>query len=127
MKKLLLIEPDQLSGGLYKDALEAVGYKVAVANSAQLALDELDKQIPDCILLEIDMIGHNGLEFLYEFCSHDDWAIVPVILHTGITPEKFEAMMVDWSELNVVEYLYKPQTSLNKMQIAVMNTMGAKA
>lgn len=127
MKRLLLIEPDKLSGDLYKEALEAVGYNVVVADSAQLALDELDKQIPECILLEMDMVGHNGLEFLYEFCSHDDWMSVPIILHTSIVPDKFESMMVDWHDLNVVEYLYKPQTSLNILQQAVLNTISVRA
>lgn len=126
MKSLLIVEPDLLSGELYKDALATVGCEVRLVDSGQLALDELDESPPDCIVLEIDMVGHNGFEFLYEFCSHDDWAHIPIILHTGIMPDKFSSMMIDWRDLNVVEYLYKPQTSLHELQQSVKSLIGAQ-
>lgn len=117
--KILLIEPDDASSELYASALRAQGHEVICANTAQQSLDELDANIPDCIILEIDMLRNNGLEFLYEFSSHYDWRGVPIIVHSSIAPDRLRAMAVDWGDLNVEEYLYKGTTTLQELQNSV--------
>lgn len=117
--RILLIEPDNLAAGLYADALKKVGFQVNAAADAQSALHAMDKSIFDCLVLELDMILHNGFEFLYEFCSQDDWKNIPIIIHSSINPERFKNMLATWEELNVVEYLYKPTSTLKDLQGAV--------
>jgi len=122
--KILLIEPDETSSELYASALVAQEHGVVCANSAQKALDELDANLPDCIILEIDMLQNNGFEFLYEFNSHYDWSGIPVIVHSSVAPEKLNNMAVDWDDLNVNEYLYKGSTTLQELQAAVSRARG---
>lgn len=119
MNKILVIEPDKYAAELYVGALKTLGHKVELVNGAQKALDSLDKKLPDVIVLEIDLPNHNGLEFLYEFSSYYDWKHIPIIIHTVISPDKFSIMINSWRDYNVIDYLYKPKTSLQSLQEAV--------
>ena len=116
---VLLIEPDKLSARLYKGALSAKGHHVRTAHSSQGALNALDDSRPDVIVLELDIPGHNGLEFLYEFCSYEDWMDIPIIIHTSIPPQRFDKKIVNWAELNVREYIYKVSSNLAELQSVV--------
>lgn len=116
MKKIILIEPDQQLAKLYSSALEASGHQVKIATSAQAALYEIETLKPELIFLEIDIPGHNGLEFMYEFCSYTDWQDIKLVIHSSLRPNLFEKMKVAWSELGVQDYLYKVDTSLQKLQ-----------
>lgn len=116
---VLLIEPELLSAELYAGALRAADIEVRHVSSSQDALDELDARLPECIVLELDIRSHNGFEFLYEFCSQDDWSGVPIVVHTSILPERLSSMTVNWQELNVVDFLYKPQATLKDLQDSV--------
>jgi len=126
MKSILLIEPDFYSANLYSGALTNLGVTIEVASNAQAALDALDKKIFDGIILELDLKGHNGLEFLYEFNSHIDWSEIPIIVHSNLNPDSLSHMSAGWSEFNVVEFLYKARTSLKDLQAAVTNLLPTK-
>lgn len=115
---ILLIEPDVLSAKLYALALTKSGHSISIASTAQEALNRIDKKVPELIILELDIPAHNGLEFLYEFCTYSDWIGIPVVIHSSQHPDRFNKMLVSWKELNVVTYLYKPDTSLADLQQA---------
>lgn len=117
--KILLIEPDLLAGKLYSDAISKNANDVRIVFDAQSALHALDEVSFDCIVLELDLISHNGFEFIYEFCSQDDWKNIPIIIHSCINPEKFSNMLTSWKELNVIDFLYKPASTLKDLQDAV--------
>ena len=126
MKRILLIEPDFYSANLYATALKASKIKVDIANSAQLALDKLDDRLYDGVILELDLKGHNGFEFLYEFNTHIDWSRVPVLIHTNVNPDTLLHMTVIWEDLNVVDYLYKARTTLKDLQFSAINLVLTK-
>lgn len=123
---VLLIEPEIYSAELYTEALRAINANVRHVGSSQDALDALDSNLPDCIVLELDIRSHNGFEFLYEFCSQEDWAGVPIVIHTSILPDRLTSMLVKWEEFNVSEFLYKPQSTLKDLQDSVKAAIGAR-
>lgn len=118
--RILIVEPDTILARLYQSALTASGHEVEHASTAQDALYALEKSRPEKVILEIDMPGHNGLEFLYEFSSYTDWEGIKVIVHSILRPELFNRMKVSWSALGVYDYLYKPDTTLSALQQAVL-------
>jgi DNA-binding response OmpR family regulator len=71
--KLLLVEPDRLLAGIYLEALSEADYEVIYAPNAQLAILVADQIRPDFIILELQLIEHSGIEFLYELRSYADW------------------------------------------------------
>ena len=113
--QILFIEPNTALAKVYRAALELAGYTVRLASSAQAAISLADKYSPDLVILEIQLAGHNGLEFLYEFRSYTEWQNVPVLLHTLVPPAEFAENTVFWHELAVSGYMYKPRTNLQQL------------
>lgn len=117
--KILLMEPDMILGRTYVSALEQEGHKVLCSRHAQNAVHLIDEQKPDLIILELQLPGHGGIEFLYEFRSYPEWQDVPAILHTMIPPNVLQAQMPHFGQLGIIGYLYKPATNLQQLKRAV--------
>jgi CheY-like chemotaxis protein len=120
MSDILMLEPDAVLAHQFTRALEHSGHSVRVTVSAQDAVYKVDEQIPDVVLVELQLVAHSGIEFLYELRSYTEWQDIPVIVHSCIPPTEFaDSMELLSSRLGMREYLYKPQTSLRKLLSAV--------
>jgi DNA-binding response OmpR family regulator len=120
MAQILLIEPDRVLAESYVQALLHAGHEVQAAGSAQAAVLSADAIAPDLVILELQLVGHSGIEFLYEFRSYSDWQNTPVIIQTQVPRSEFAD---NWEllnrELGVKTYLYKPRTSLQALLTTV--------
>ncbi|MBC7708338.1 response regulator [Polaromonas sp.] len=120
MAHIILIEPDRVLAATYKQGLEASGNSVVMCASAQAAIFAADEKRPDVIVSELQLIGHSGIEFLYEFRSYTEWQTIPVLIHTQVPPAEFSN---SWSllrdELGIHEYMYKPLTSFQQLQRSI--------
>ncbi len=116
MSKILVVDPDRESALLYCSALSAKSHEVKLAVTAQEALYITEEFQPEKIILELDIPGHNGFEFLYELISYRDWENMEVIVHSNLREDTFQRMFVPWDELGVSAYLYKPETTLQQLQ-----------
>ncbi len=116
MANILLIEPDRLLAETYCQALKSAGHKVVPCASAQAAILAADQMKPDVVVLELQLIEHSGIEFLYEFRSYVDWQFTPVIVQTSVPASEFAT---NWQslkkQLGIEVYLYKPQTNLKQL------------
>lgn len=122
MARILLIEPDRTLAKTYYAALQTAGHTVVVCSSAQAGIMAADKSKPDLVILELQLVGHSGIEFLYEFRSYADWQNIPLIVHTHVPPSEFAgARNLLMRELGVSSYLYKPQTTLQKLIRSVVD------
>lgn len=116
MKQVLLIEPDKVLADVYRQALQGQGYQVAIAHSAQAGVVAADEKRPDAIILELQLVAHSGIEFLYELRSYPEWQNIPVIIQSQVPPAEFkDSQVLLERELGVAAYLYKPQTSLQAL------------
>lgn len=113
--QVLLIEPDYLLSIIYKEHLEKFNYKVRVCSAVQDAINKIDAHKPDIIILELQLSGHNGYEFLYELRSYSEWQDIPILIHSMVSEEALGMNTNIKSELGIVDYLYKPGTSLDKL------------
>lgn len=113
---ILLIEPDRVLARTYGQALTAAGHHVTGVPTAQAAISAADDHRPDAVLLELQLVEHSGIEFLYEFRSYPEWQDIPVIIHSTVPPAEFQASQtILQHELHVTAYLYKPRTSLQRL------------
>ena len=116
MARILLIEPDRLLGVTYAQALTAAGHSPKLATTAQQAIHAADASMPDLIILELQLIEHSGIEFLYELRSYRDWQDTPVIIQTQVPPGEFNASrQILQEQFGVKVYLYKPHSSLRDL------------
>lgn len=122
MNSVLLIEPDLVLANIYKQAIEADGAAVVtVVSGAQAAIMAADEHKPDLVIVELQLIEHSGVEFLYEFRSYTEWQDIPILVQTVVPFSEFHD---NWhllqDELGVRAYLYKPQTSLRQLLSSIM-------
>jgi DNA-binding response OmpR family regulator len=120
MARILLIEPDAVLSKIYHQVLVSVGHAVHVSRSAQHGIFTTDEIVPELIILELQLIGHSGIEFLYELRSYSDWKRIPVVVMSHVPPQEFSgsASLLKHT-LGVREYFYKPQTSLSSLLATV--------
>lgn len=120
MANILLIEPDALLARAYIQAFAHVGHRTRLTVSAQDAVFKVDEMLPDAVIVELQLVAHSGIEFLYELRSYAEWQSVPVIIHSCVPPAEFsDSMSLLRDRLGVRTYLYKPQTSLRMLLRAV--------
>ncbi len=86
MKHILVVDDELHIGELYKSELEDEGYAVTVATSGQEALESVEKDPPDLIILDIQMPGMDGIETLEKLIGRDIG--IPVILNTAYSHYK---------------------------------------
>lgn len=116
MSHVLLIEPDRVLAATYKEALVHAGFSVTPCASAQAAIFAADQLQPDLVIMELQLVEHSGVEFLYEFRSYPEWQSVPIIIHSQVPPAEFSGNLSGLKEsLGVNFYLYKPLATLKDL------------
>ena len=117
---VLLVEPDVILASTYQRTLEGGGHKVQISRTAQRAIYAADAICPDLVILEMQLVSHSGIEFLYEFRSYPEWQDIPVMVLSVVPPAEFQGSWeILHNELGVRAYHYKPRTSLAKLQSLV--------
>ena len=120
MANILLLEPDTVLAGMFVRALEHAGHEPYSCATAQAAIHAADDCTPDIVLLELQLVAHSGIEFLYEFRSYAEWQAIPVIILSYVPPQEFnQSAGVLQQRLGVRAYFYKPATSLKTLLRAV--------
>jgi DNA-binding response OmpR family regulator len=80
-KKILLVDDDDGLRDLYREELEDEGYEVLTAVNGKEALQKLEKEKPDLVVLDIVMPKMDGMEALGRIIGKNK--TIPVILHTS--------------------------------------------
>lgn len=125
MAQILLVEPDRLLARIYFECLTVAGHTVQICATAQSAIFCADDITPDVVILELQLVSHSGIEFLYEFRSYPDWQDIPVIANTNVPAGEFSgSWKILRDQLGVAQYLYKPVTNLKKL-LSTVNEFAA--
>jgi DNA-binding response OmpR family regulator len=64
MKKILLVDDEEGIQLLYQEEFQDEGYEVISAFNGEEALEKFSSEIPDLVILDIQMPGMNGIEVL---------------------------------------------------------------
>jgi DNA-binding NarL/FixJ family response regulator len=91
--------------GLLNEALEASGYTVLLAQSANFALSVIERITPDIILIDAIMPGMDGFELCRIMKRNPMLSGVPIIFMTGLTETEH---VVRGFEAGGVDYVTKP-------------------
>ncbi len=128
MANILLIEPDKVLAEIYAAVLAADKHDVVTKATAQAAITAADHAKPDLVILELQLVEHSGIEFLYEFRSYLEWQAIPVLIHSQVPPGEFaNSRQLLERELGVTDYLYKPRTTLDQLLTATRGQLSVPA
>jgi len=86
MFKILAVDDDMMICDVISDFLKGRGYNVKTAQSGEEALQLIDKERPDLVLLDMMMPGMGGEATLKEI--KERYLDLPVIMVTVMTDEK---------------------------------------
>ncbi|MDQ3159538.1 MAG: response regulator, partial [Pseudomonadota bacterium] len=84
----LVVEDDERAAELAKLLLEAEGFSVLLAQSAESALELAEQHPLDLITLDLQLPGMGGLEFLERLGGDDRLANIPVVIVSGHTDSR---------------------------------------
>lgn len=100
--KILVVDDDLELLGLIGFALRQAGYLVIEASDGHKALETFDAELPDLVILDVNLPGLNG----FEVCRHiREKSATPVMILTVRSSEEDEVMGLD---LGADDYLTKP-------------------
>jgi DNA-binding NtrC family response regulator len=78
---ILLVDDEANQREMYKRRLERAGYQVRLAENAEAAVEAVQSQRPEVVVLDIAMPERDGLSVLYELLDLDP--SLPVIINTA--------------------------------------------
>ncbi len=76
---ILLVEDNQINQIIAQELLQCVGYTVNIANNGQEALDMIDKEPYDIILMDIQMPIMDGLTATRKIRQKSQFATLPIV------------------------------------------------
>lgn len=117
MKNIFLIEPDAVLRRAYKDALDE--FTVYEFSTANMSVRALEKIIPEAIILEPALPGHNGFEFLYEMLSYSDTRKIKVMINSFIQEKDIPFGFINRGDFNIYCYLNKASATKNDLLQAI--------
>jgi len=80
---VLVVEDDADTRSMLARTLKKDGWSVFEAGNGQEALDQMQRQQPELILLDLMMPVMDGFQFLHEIRQHEAWQNIPVIVITA--------------------------------------------
>jgi class 3 adenylate cyclase len=105
MPAILVVDDRPEAVQLLRDLLELEGYETAAAFDGQQALDSVRHQLPDLVLLDINMPNLNGYEVCQRLKADPKTADVPVLMLTAWAEPDHR---VKGLQMGAVDYLAKP-------------------
>ncbi len=116
MKKIIIIEDEEILRNLLHKKLTAEGYDVDVAENGEEGLSKIRENKPDLILLDIIMPKMGGFEMLEEMKKDESITDIPVIVvsNSGQPVEIDRAQKLgakDW----LVKTEFDPQEVIDKV------------
>jgi DNA-binding response OmpR family regulator len=83
MKKIVIIEDDQIVASIYRNKLAAEGFQVEIASDGESGLELIKKLHPDIVLLDLMLPKIPGLELLKKIRSEPDFRQMPIIVFSS--------------------------------------------
>ena len=106
MKKILLVEDNEMNREMLLHRLERKGFEVEVAKNGQDALDHLNSNHkPDIILMDMSMPVLDGWEATRIIKSNENLKLIPII---GLSANALESDKARAVEVGCDDYITKP-------------------
>src|SRR5438132_8722671 len=83
MKKILIVEDDQIVANIYRNKFSLEGFEVEVANNGAVGLDLAQTFQPDAVILDLMLPKMTGVEFMKRIRSQEGFQKLPVIVFSN--------------------------------------------
>ena len=103
--RILVVDDEPQNIRLLQIRLQADGYAVLAANSGQEALELVQENAPDLILLDIMMPGMNGFEVCQRIRAEEATQFIPVVMVTALLEQEDRIKAI---EAGADDFISKP-------------------
>ncbi|HKR14313.1 MAG TPA: sigma-54 dependent transcriptional regulator [Pyrinomonadaceae bacterium] len=114
--RLMIVDDEEAARYGMRRALTTFGYNISEAGSAEAARALLKQHEPDLLLLDVNLPGMSGLEFLRELKSNNGNGPLVII----VTAHGSERMAVEAVKAGAHDYLSKP-FELDDLRLVIKN------
>ena len=83
MKKILIIEDDQIVANIYRNKLSVEGYQVEIALDGEVGFELVKTFRPDAVVLDLMLPKLTGVELMKQIRSEPDFEKLPVIVFSN--------------------------------------------
>ena len=127
-KKILIVEDDVVLREVLAEKLNQKGYEVISVEDGEVALFEINKQIPDLILLDILMPRKGGMEVMEDLSKDEKLNKIPIIVisNSGQPVEVQRARELGAKEF-LIKAVFDPNEVLEKVEKVLKETGGIDA
>jgi len=101
--RVLVVEDEEPLGEVFRDLLAEMGHDAIVVRSAEAALGTLERERPDAIILDINLPGMSGLDFLQLRPVRE--AGLPIVAISGVATE---GQARECLQLGALDFVGKP-------------------
>jgi len=119
MITVLVVEDDKNQRLLYEQELKLEGYEVVTAADGKDALEKIQEQLPDLIIMDINMPKMDGIETMGKILGKN--REIPVIINTAYSNYKDNFM--SWA---ADAYIVK-SSDLSELKNTVKRSIGKKS
>ncbi len=119
-KKVMWVEDDKFLSDILEKKLSKEGCKLVHAGNGEDALDMVEKELPDIILLDILLPGMNGFEILEKIKSMPKVKSVPVIFLTNFGQE---TDIERGQKLGAAKFIVKAMTPLDEVMLEIKKVL----
>jgi adenylate cyclase len=102
---ILVVDDNRMNRLMLARNLEQQGHRVLFAENGRLAMEMLQNQAPDLVLLDIEMPEMDGYQVLEQMGGDPHWRDIPVIMISAV--EEMDSV-VKCIEMGAADYLTKP-------------------
>jgi len=103
--QILVVEDNERNMKLFRDVLEASGYRTLEAATGERAVEMMFQHRPDLVLMDIQLPGIDGVEALDRLRAGDRFSAVPVL---ALTAQAMEGDRERFLAAGFDGYLSKP-------------------
>ncbi len=121
--KLLIIDDAELDRKLFTSALQRSGdlsYEIYEAQDIPEGLQQCATIKPDCVLMDYNLQGETGTDWIGECKTHAQSPFLPIIVLTGAGDESLVATAF---HAGAADYIAKPKASASALERAIKNAL----
>lgn len=116
MKRVLFVEDDAFIRDIASIKLSDNGFEVVVAENGEQARTKLEEELPDIVLLDLDLPDISGLELLKEMKNDPMCKMIPVIIFSNSDEPNIQQQSTD---MGAVDFFVKASTDMNDLMESI--------
>ncbi len=116
MPKVMLAEDDPIMLSLLGTLLKMEGYETTALGTEEDVLEVIRRDLPDVILLDVNLVQGNGIDYLRMIRQDDDLRRVVVIMSSGM-PLEYESMNAGANAFLLKPYM--PDTLITAIKLGL--------